>query len=42
MEICKNMQKLSEWLDSLKIQWTDEAEDYDRWGGKIDEKAKHR
>ncbi len=40
MEICKNMQKLR--LDSLKIQWTDESEDYDRWGEKIDERAKYK
>ena len=44
MEICKNMQKLMEWLDSLKIQRTDKSEDYDRWGGekKIDERTKHK
>ena len=42
MEICKNMQKLREWQDFFKIQWTDESEDYDRWGEKIDERAKHK
>ncbi len=34
MEIRKNMQKLREWLGSLKIHRTDKSEDYDRWGRK--------